>query len=124
MNMIYKRGFTLIELLVVIAIIGILAGIVLASLSNARSGATGAKIKEELSSLRTAAEIYYGDNANRYQTTGVAIAVCSGGAFSDAASGATGLMASIQAADSATDCGITANGSAWSAASTLPDGNF
>ena len=119
-----SKGFTLIELLVVIAIIGILAGIVLASLSNARNSGTGAKIKEELSSLRTAAEIYYGANVNRYQTTGVAIATCAGGAFSDTASGASALLSSVQNADTATDCGINAAGSAWSVASTLPDGTF
>jgi len=52
------QGFTLIELLVVIAIIGILASVVLASLSDSRAAARDAARMSEAKQLQTALELY------------------------------------------------------------------
>ena len=54
-----KKGFTLIELLVVIAIIGLLASIVLVSLSRTRVKARDVRRKADLHSLELAAMLYY-----------------------------------------------------------------
>ncbi len=61
-----QKGFTLIELLVVIAIIGILASVVLASLSTARQKGRDASVKSQLSSTRAQAEIYADGNGQSY----------------------------------------------------------
>lgn len=57
-------GFTLIELVVVAAIIGIMAGIILAYLTQARNKGADAAIKSNLASVRSQAEIYNSNNGN------------------------------------------------------------
>lgn len=57
-----KRGFTLIELLVVIAVIGVLASVVLTSVSSARAKSRDNLRRQSLIQLRTALEIFYNDN--------------------------------------------------------------
>lgn len=70
-----KRGFTLIELLVVIAIIGLLASIIMVSLSGAKAKARDARRQADIKSIQLALSLYYNDNGmyprNIYCTTGV-----------------------------------------------------
>lgn len=63
-----ERGFTLIELLVVIAIIGILATIVLVSLSGARTSARNARRVSDLRQIQLGMEAYWDAN-NEYAST-------------------------------------------------------
>jgi type II secretion system protein G len=64
-----SKGFTLIELLVVVAIIGILATVVLSSLSSARESARDAKRLNDVKTIQTALEMYANDNNGRYPMT-------------------------------------------------------
>ncbi len=63
-----ESGFTLIELLVVISIIGLLASIILASLSQARIKARDSTRVQNIVALRTALELYYSTYGHYPQT--------------------------------------------------------
>ncbi len=59
-----EKGFTLIELLVVVAIISLLASVVMASLSSARSKSRDAKRKSDLHQIQNALALYYNTNGS------------------------------------------------------------
>ncbi|GEM_PF-6083242 len=61
-NVYREKGFTLIELLVVIAIIGILASIVVVSLTTAQEAAEDSAIESEMRQLAGPAQMYYSNN--------------------------------------------------------------
>ena len=57
-----KQGFTLIELMIVVAIIGILAAIAIPKFADLINKSKEGATKGALSSLRSAIQVYYGDN--------------------------------------------------------------
>jgi prepilin-type N-terminal cleavage/methylation domain-containing protein len=62
-----EGGFTLVELLVVIVILGVLAGIVVFSVSGISNKSTKAACNSDVSTVQTAEEAYYAQN-NAYTT--------------------------------------------------------
>lgn len=58
MNMDMRRGFTLVELLIVLAVIGVLASIVVSTLSSAKKKASDSSLKSGLSTIRSQGEYY------------------------------------------------------------------
>jgi len=83
-----NKGFTLIELLVVIAIIGILAGIIVVSMGTAQKQANDAKIEATMNQMRTAGQIYYINNGNKY----IAGTTFTSASATDCATGLTGTV--------------------------------
>ena len=63
-NQLHTQGFTLIELLVVIVILGILASIVLVSVSAAHIRARDAQRLKDMETIQGAVEQYYADNGH------------------------------------------------------------
>lgn len=125
-----QKGFTLIELLVVIAIIGILSGIVLASLSSARSRGTDAAIQSTLSNMRPQAELLFTSISSYGSTITAADCATTGGLYPNSIFGTTtqGSLRTLTA-DLITKAGGAANtrcaalSTAWVAAARTSTGS-
>lgn len=118
-----RKGFSLVELMIVITIIGVLSTIVLGSISNSRARAYDSKVKQQLSSFRAAAEIYFlNQNPNTY---GPATIVCNEGLFNDFSSvnGAPGLYIAAGNLPDFTQVVCGASDSAYAVKATLFSGN-
>jgi prepilin-type N-terminal cleavage/methylation domain-containing protein len=63
-----KKGFTLIELMIVVAIIGILAAIAIPKFADLISKSKEGATKGGLSTVRSALQVYYGDNEGWFPT--------------------------------------------------------
>lgn len=70
-----KDGFTLIELLMVVAIVGLLAAILVASLTDSRAKGADGAIKKQMTQVRAQAELFYINNSNIYTN------LCSSGTY-------------------------------------------
>jgi prepilin-type N-terminal cleavage/methylation domain-containing protein len=57
-----SKGFTLVEILIVIAIIAILASTILSNLGNARQNGEDARIKQQVTAVKSQAEIVFGSS--------------------------------------------------------------
>lgn len=113
-----SKGFTLIELLVVIAIIGILSSVVLASLTTARTKGQDAAVQQQLSAMRSQAELYYSSNNNSYGTA----ADCTAGMFVSTGTGGLNALRA-GAVSSGGTLGCQSATSSWAVSSTLPSGS-
>ena len=73
-----KKGFTLIELMIVVAIIGILAAIAVPKFADLINKSKEGATKGSLSSVRSAIQVYYGDNEGVYPTDNLACLTTNG----------------------------------------------
>jgi len=120
----FSAGFTLIELLIVITIIGIISTVILSSLSTSRAKAYDSKIKQQLTSFRTAAEIYLNNQSPTSYGTTVANCITASTLFTDTnvVNGSPGSYILSTNLPPTTQVYCSTNGSAYAVKVTLYGG--
>jgi prepilin-type N-terminal cleavage/methylation domain-containing protein len=73
-----NKGFTLIELMIVVAIIGILAAIAIPKFANLINKSKEGATKGALSSVRSALQVYYGDNEGWFPADDLTVLTANG----------------------------------------------
>ncbi|MBN2093795.1 MAG: prepilin-type N-terminal cleavage/methylation domain-containing protein [Candidatus Zambryskibacteria bacterium] len=116
----FSEGFSLIELLISITIIGIIASVILNSLSKSRERAYDTQIKSQLSQFRTAASMYYANNGNYSDANN-----CSQGIFNDfdPNNGKPGILIAAGNLPDFTEIRCRANSVDYAVKATLYSGN-
>lgn len=119
-----NKGFSLVELLIVITIIALLSTIILNSVSTSRARAYDSKVRQQLASFRTAAEIYY-LNKGGYEESENTINICTTGIFADfeAVNGAPGRYIEASSLPSFTQLKCGSEKSSFAIKATLYSGN-
>lgn len=73
-----RKGFTLIELMIVVAIIGILAAIAIPKFADLINKSKEGATKGALSSVRSALQVYYGDNEGWFPADDLSVLTLNG----------------------------------------------
>lgn len=125
-----NKGFTLIELLVVIAVIGILASVILVSLSESRNKGDDGAIKRQMTEIRNQAETFYAKYTKFTDKSVIPISFCDSGLpsqsegvskmlvklseYSKATTPPTfGNFSAVQSTTNTVVCRVSANGGAY-----------
>jgi prepilin-type N-terminal cleavage/methylation domain-containing protein len=117
-----SKGFTMIELLVVIGIIGILAVIIMTSVSGSKNKSNDAKVKQQMANLKRTAEIYGSINNGNY---GSATGNCTTatGLFVDTVSDVSRFV-TVANYPSGTTLACYSSSTAWAASALLSSGQY
>ncbi|HNW44905.1 MAG TPA: prepilin-type N-terminal cleavage/methylation domain-containing protein [Elusimicrobiales bacterium] len=108
-----RKGFTLIELMIVVAIIGILAAIAIPKFADLINKSKEGATKGSLASVRSAIQVYYGDNEGWFPAVETPSLACLTAAGKYLSAIPVAKMPNTGHADTAGVVNTFADGSGW-----------